>query len=225
LYYYTKIENVIALELDWIFTGLFIAESTKDAITLSSLTRDTWYTLSYDQEGQRMYVTLPDDVAEILEEEAERSGISPDKLFEDIITRAATFDIPLSKIDMVESPLPEFFSILECLSEHDIKEIARNEAERNFDNMLSLLSGNNNDFGSVIERFYERFSKYSGWFTFRYTVTGRERLRLSFQHTYGIKWSAFLSEYNQVVLDRFCNKVSLQALDDEVIFDVILNQD
>jgi hypothetical protein len=172
-----------------------------------------------------MYVTLSDDVAKFLEEESERNGISPDKLFEDIITRAATFDIPLSKIDMVESPLPEFFSILECLSEQDIKEIARNEAERNFDHILSLFSGNNNDFGSVIERFYEKFSKYSGWFTFKYTVTGRTELRLSFQHAYGIKWSAFLSEYNQVVLDRFCSKSSLQVLDNEVIFDVILNQD
>ena len=180
--------------------------------------------MSYDQEGQRRYVTLSDDVAKLLEKEAEESGISPDKLLEYIITRAATFDIPLSKIDMIESPLPEFFSILECLSEQDIKEIARNEAERNFDGILSLLSWNNNDFGSVIERFYERFSKYSGWFTFRYTVTGRKELRLSFQHTYGIKWSAFLSEYNRVVLDRFC-KSSLQARDDEVIFDVILNQD
>lgn len=172
-----------------------------------------------------MYVTLSEDVAKFLEEEAEESGIAPDKLLEDIITRAATFDIPLSKIDTVETPLPEFFSILECLSEQDIKEIARNDVERNFDGILSLLSGNNNDFGSVIERFYERFSKYSGWFTFRYTVTGRERLRLSFQHTHGIKWSIFLSEYNMVVLDRFCSKSSLQTLDDEVIFDIVLNQD
>ena len=131
--------------------------------------------MSYDQEGPRRYVTRwSNDVAKLLEEEAEESGISPDKLQEDIITRAATFDIPLSKINMVESPLPEFFSILKCLSEQDIKEIARNEAERNFDDILSLLSGNNNDFNSVIEKFYERFSKYSGWFTFRYIVTGRK---------------------------------------------------
>lgn len=168
---------------------------------------------------------LSDDVAELLEEEAERNGVSPDKLFENIITRAATFDIPLSKIGTVESPLPEFFSILECLSEHDIKEIARNEAERNFDDMLFLLSGNRDDFGSVIEQFYERFSKYSGWFTFKYTVTGRKEIKLSFQHTYGIKWSIFLSEYNRVVLAKFCSKSSLQTLDGEVIFDVVLNQD
>lgn len=172
-----------------------------------------------------MYVTLSDNVTKFLEEEAERDGISPDDLLDSILTRAVKFDIPLSKIDTVESPLPEFFSILECLSEQDIKEIARNEAERNFDYILSLLSGNNNDFGSVMERFYERFSKYSGWFTFRYVITGRKGLRLSFQHTYGIKWSIFLSEYNQVVLDKFCSKSNLQTLDNKVIFDVILNQD
>lgn len=181
--------------------------------------------MSYDQEGSRRYVTLSDDVAKLLEDEAEKSGISPDKLLEDIITRAVTFDIPLSKIDMVESPLPEFFSILECLSEQDIKEIARNEAERNFDRILSLFSGNHDDFNSVIEKFYERFSKYSGWFTFRYAITGRKGLRLLFEHTYGIKWSMFLSEYNQVVLDKFCSKSNLQTLDNEIIFDVILNQD
>jgi hypothetical protein len=181
--------------------------------------------LSYDQERSRLYVTLSEDVAKFIEEASEESGISPDTLFTDIITKAATFDIPLSKLDMVESPLPEFFSILDCLSEQDIKKIARNEAERNFDYILSLFSGNNNGFGSVIERFYERFSKYSGWFTFRYTVTGIKELRLSFEHTYGIKWSIFLSEYNQVVLDKFCSKSNLQTLDNEVIFDVILNQD
>ncbi|MGI0061836.1 MAG: CopG family transcriptional regulator [Nitrosotalea sp.] len=136
----------------------------------------------------RRYVTLPDDVAELLEEQAERSGISPDKLLEDIITRAATFDIPLSKIEMIDTPLPELQGILECLSEGDIKDIARNEAERNFDDILSLLSCNHDDFGSIIERFYERFSKYSGWFTFGYTVTGTSGLRLSFKHTHGIKW-------------------------------------
>lgn len=181
--------------------------------------------MSYDQERSRIYFTLSDDVAKLLEEEAEESGISPDKLLEDIMTRAATFDIPLSKMDIVDTPLPEFFGILECLSGDDIKEIARNEAERNFDGMLSLLSGNNNDFGSVIERFYERFSRYSGWFTFRYTITGRKELRLSFEHTHGIKWSIFLSEYNRVVLERFCSKSNLQTLDNEVIFDIILNQD
>ena len=181
--------------------------------------------MSYDQERSRIYFTLSEDVAKLLEEEAEESGISPDKLLEDIITRAATFDIPLSKSDMVESPLPEFFSTLECLSEQDIKEIARNEAERNFDRILSLFSGNHDDFGSVIEKFYERFSKYSGWFTFRYAITGRKGLRLSFEHTYGIKWSIFLSEYNQVVLDKFCSKSNLQTLDNKVIFNVVLNQD
>ena len=181
--------------------------------------------MSYDQEGSRRYITLSDDVVELLEEEAEKSGVAPDKLLEHIITRAVKFDIPLSKIDMIESPLPEFFSILECLPGDDIKEIARNEAERNFDGILSLLSGNNSDFNSVIEKFYERFSKYSGWFTFKYMITGRKRLRLSFQHTYGIKWSIFLSEYNQVVLDKFCSKSNLQTLDNEIIFDVILNQD
>ena len=62
---------------------------------------------------------------------------------------------------MVESPLPEFCSILDCLSEQDIKKIARNEAGRNFDRILSLFSGNHDDFNSVIEKFYERFSKYS----------------------------------------------------------------
>jgi hypothetical protein len=83
---------------------------------------------------------------------------------------------------------------------------------------------NHDYFGSVIERFYERFSKYSGWFTFGYTVTGTSGLRLSFKHTHGIKWSIFLSGYNQVVLDRFCSNVIMQTLDDDVVFDVILNQ-
>ncbi|HEX5457135.1 MAG TPA: hypothetical protein VFX64_01975 [Candidatus Nitrosotalea sp.] len=177
----------------------------------------------YDQFPKR-YITLDDDVALLLDEEAERSGISPDKLLEDIITKAATFDIPLSKIGMIETPLPELYGILECLSEEDIKNIARNEAERNFDDILSLLSVNQDYFGSVIEQFYERFSKYSGWFTFGYTVTGTSGLRLSFKHTYGIKWSIFLSGYNQVVLDRFCSNVIMQTLDDEVVCDVNLNQ-
>ena len=178
----------------------------------------------YNQDP-KIHVTLPNDIAEFLEEESERSGIAPDDLLDSILTRAVTFDLPLSKIDMVESPLPEFFSILECLSEQDIKEIARNEVERNFDRILSLFSGDHDDFNSVIEKFYERFSKYSGWFTFRYAITGRKGLRLLFEHTYGIKWSIFLSEYNQVVLDKFCSKSNLRTLDNEVIFDVILNQD
>ena len=34
------------------------------------------YTLSYDQEGQRMYVTLSEDVAKFLEEESETKSLS-----------------------------------------------------------------------------------------------------------------------------------------------------
>jgi hypothetical protein len=73
-------------------------------------------TLSGYDQSQKRYVTLDDDVVVLLDEEAERSGISPDKLLEYIITRAATFDILLSKIEMVETPLSELYGILECIS-------------------------------------------------------------------------------------------------------------
>ncbi|MGI0086715.1 MAG: hypothetical protein ACREBI_01980 [Nitrosotalea sp.] len=135
------------------------------------------------------------------------------------------FKCPLLKAGYVEIPNPEFQGYLDMLTTNDIKKVAREQAARNFDSVLSLLCGKPGDFNSMIERFYKIFSKYSGWFTFAYTVTGKNGLVLSFRHTKGIKWSIFLAEYNRVVLEKFCSKTSMQTLDNEVIFDVVLNQD
>ncbi|MGH2612728.1 MAG: hypothetical protein ACRDFB_06720, partial [Rhabdochlamydiaceae bacterium] len=110
-------------------------------------------------------VTLPDEFAEFLTVEADRQGITPDDLLDDIIREEVLFRHPLSKVGYVEIPNPEFQSYLDRLTINDIKEVAREQASRNFDSVLSLLRGKPGDFNSMIEQFYKIFSKYSGWFT------------------------------------------------------------
>lgn len=177
-----------------------------------------------DDKKSKRYVTLSDEVAELLAKEADRKGIKPEELFNNIIRSEMQFYSQLSKIGYVEILGPDFPLFLKMLQDSDIQKVARKCAATSFDSMLSLMHGRPNDPDSIIEKFYKMFERHSGWFTFKYGVTGNG-LRFVLEHTYGRKWSVFLSEYNTVIWEKMCNNIKPRIRDNAVSFDISLNHD
>jgi hypothetical protein len=90
-----------------------------------------------------------------------------------------------------------------------------------------LLDGHHN-LESVIQSYYEKFGRYSGWYSFRHIAAkngGNDGVhQLILQHTRGIKWSKYLANYNKAILGRFCEKVECTVDDKVVVFDVMAKE-
>ncbi|MDE1766454.1 MAG: hypothetical protein KGI27_09335 [Thaumarchaeota archaeon] len=145
-------------------------------------------------------------------------------MLNDIVKSETQFYFPLSKIGYVDIPGLDLPLCLEMLHDGDIRKVAGRSATRNFDSIMYLLHGRPNDPSSVIEKFYMMFDRYAGWFSFRYGVT-ENGLRLVLEHTYGRKWSVFLSEYNTVIWKNMCNNMESKIQDSAVSLDISLNRD
>lgn len=177
-----------------------------------------------DPRCRKIDVTLDDDVAVALAIEAEKKGITPDELFDDIVRKYTLCNFLLSEKDHVEFITPDFDLLLKRLEPEDIKDVARKQAEATFDEISNQWHVRLDDQHSIIEQFYKRYGRYTGWFDFKYGVT-RDGLRLTLSHTLDSKWSIFLAEYNDIILRKIFDTIQVQIHPQAVVFDVSLNQD
>lgn len=182
---------------------------------------------SYDGDdpmGKKRVVTLDDDVAVALAVEAEKEGITPDELLDDIVRKYALCNFLVSQKDHVEFLNPDLDIFLRLLEPDYIRDMARKQAEGTFDEISRLLHIKPDDPNSIIDKFYKKYGKYTGWFDFKYGVTNNG-LRLILSHTHDFKWSIFLAEYNDIILRKISNMLEVQIHPDAVVFNVSLNQD
>jgi hypothetical protein len=103
-----------------------------------------------------------------------------------------------------------------------LREIARDQVTRNFGALLALFKGNLS-ISSIIDSYYKTFGKYSGWYSFSYESV-KNLHRLTFQHTKGLKWSQFIAEYNQVILDKVSERVECHVDNNVVVFNIVPKQ-
>jgi hypothetical protein len=167
----------------------------------------------------RKSYSVPEDLALVLEKEAENMDTSSSTLLTQLIRKGLTFDLPLSKLGLVVFPSPCFQAMIEKIRLEELEELAREQAIRNFGILLSTFHGKL-DLFSITSTYYERFSKYSGWYTFKHEID-EENHRFVFEHTRGLKWSRYLAEYNHVILDKLSDKIDCQVDNNLVIFNVI----
>lgn len=167
----------------------------------------------------RKSYAIPEDLIEYFEKESRTRDSSSSTLVSQAMRKAAAFDIPLSKIGTVTVSVPCFQAIIERMKLEDLEDMAREQSTRNFGVLLSLLGGQP-DFFSILEKYYTIFGRYSGWYDFKHE-TSTKGYRLTFQHTKGIKWSRYLSEYNHVILSRLCDKIRCHVDNNVVNFEVI----
>lgn len=167
----------------------------------------------------RKSYSIPEDLVEYFEKESRVRDTTPSALVSYILKKAASFDLPLSRIGFVTIPAQCFKILIERMDRQDLEEVAVEQATRNFGVLLFLLDSSL-DFFSVLEKYYEPFGKYSGWYSFKHRMDP-ESYRLMFQHTSGSNWSEFLLKYNQTILERLCESITCRIEGNIVIFNVI----
>lgn len=182
------------------------------------------YHAGKDPRGKKIDVTLDDDVAVTLALEAEKQGITPDELLDDIVRKHILYNFLASHKDHVEFPNPDLDIILKLLKPDHIRDVARRQVEDTFDEISNQWHVRLDDPNSIIEQFYKRYGRHTGWFDFKYGVT-KDGLRLTLSHNHDSRWSIFLAEYNDTILRRIFDTIQVQIHPDAVVFDVSLSQD
>ncbi|MDE2588394.1 MAG: hypothetical protein KGL95_01840, partial [Patescibacteria group bacterium] len=157
-----------------------------------------------------------------LEKESARRNSNPSALLNQILAKWLTFDAPLEKIDPVTFTRHCVEALISKMDTDTLREIARDQATRNFGSLLSLFHGNLS-ISSIIESYYDNFGKYSGWYSFS-CENIRNLYRLTFHHTKGLKWSQFIAEYNQIILERVSERVECHVDNNVVVFTIIPKQ-
>jgi len=163
-----------------------------------------------------------EDILDELERESIAHDSNPSALLNKILRKWFSFDSPLGKIGTITFADPCFVAMISNMDTDYLREIAREQATRNFGALLALFHGNL-DIASIIDSYYENFGKYSGWYSFSCERVNN-LYRLIFQHTRGLKWSQFIAEYNQVILEKVSNKIDCHVDNNVVVFSVAPKQ-
>lgn len=166
----------------------------------------------------RRSYSLPEDVSDSFETEASRMDLSPSTLLVRLMRKWMLFDLPLQMIGTVTMTEPCFQSIINKSNPDLLHDIALEQSTKNFSAILSLFGGRT-EFYDVIDLYYERFGRYSGWYSFRHKVEKDHKIIL--HHKKGIKWSRFLADYNLPILESVSEKVDYNINNNLVIFNVL----
>lgn len=166
----------------------------------------------------RRSYSLPEDMTASFDMEASNLDVSPSALLARLMRKWLTFDLPLQTIGTVTITEPCFQSILNKMSSDVLREVALEQSTKNFGAILSLFGGKA-EFNDVIESYYKKFGRYSGWYSFKHTVDGKHKMIL--HHNRGIQWSRFLADYNMAVLEKISEKVDYNIDNNLVMFNVM----
>ena len=166
----------------------------------------------------RRSYSLPGDMVALFDTEASNQDVSPSVLLSRLMRKWLAFDLPLETIGTVTMAEPCFQSLLNKTSPDILHDVALEQSTNNFGTILSLFGGKA-EFNDIIDSYYRRFGKYSGWYSFRHKVDRDHKIIL--HHNKGIKWSRFLADYNLTVLERVSEKVDYNIDNSLVVFNVM----
>lgn len=147
---------------------------------------------------------------------------NPSALLNQILRKWLSFDSPLDKMGIVTFTDSCLEAMISKMDTDTLREIARDQATRNFGALLALFHGNL-ILSSIIESYYENFGRYSGWYSFS-CESIRNLYKMTFQHTRGLKWSQFVAEYNRVILEKVSERVECHVDNNVVVFTIVPKQ-
>ncbi|MEP0825319.1 MAG: hypothetical protein HRF40_07530 [Nitrososphaera sp.] len=170
----------------------------------------------------RKAFSIPEDLAASFENEAQTRDMHASTLLTQLMKKWITFDLPLQKIGLVSIPIPCFQSIIEKIDEKVLANVARQQSTKNFGAILSLLGGRAN-ISSIIESYYDRWGKYSNWYSFSFHKGSHNNYpdQISLYHAMDSKWSKYLAEYNSVILENHGCKIECKIDSRVVTFELI----
>jgi hypothetical protein len=157
---------------------------------------------------------IAEEWLEVLNEEAEKQGISVNALLNRLLQQYAYIRFML-RYGAITISRKGFVALLECCPEDKVRENGKNAGSTITRDML-LTMGAAPDYSFVILLIKKILSEFAGWFECDHHVK-RDTEILHFRHDLGIMWSIYLeaaaSEMFQSVLDK---KVTTQFSDSSV---------
>jgi hypothetical protein len=133
---------------------------------------------------------IDEEWIKVLNEEAEKQGISVNSLMNRILQQYAYIRYML-RYGAITLTRKGFVALLECCPEDEVKEKGRNAGSEITRDML-LTMGVAPDYNFVILLVKKILAEFAGWFECDHHVK-RDREILHLRHDLGIKWSIYLS--------------------------------
>ena len=157
---------------------------------------------------------IDEEWLKVLNEEAERQGVSVNSLLNRLLQQYAYIRYML-RYGAITLTRKGFSSLLECCPEDKVRENGRNAGSTITRDML-LTMGVAPDYGFVILLVKKILSEFVGWFECDHHVK-RDKETLHLRHDLGIKWSIYLSEVAAGTFNSILNKeVTIELSDSSV---------
>jgi len=150
----------------------------------------------------------------VLNEEAEKQGVSVNSLLNRILQQYAYIRYML-RYGAITLTRKGFSGILECCPEDKVRENGRNAGSTITRDIL-LTMGVTPNYSFVILLVKKILSEFAGWFECDHHVK-RDKEILHLRHDLGIKWSIYLSEVAAGTFNSILNKeVTIELSDSSV---------
>lgn len=145
------------------------------------------------QRTVRVDIDLPEDIARQLEDEASTRNQSVKALVGLVLSRYASYQRYADSVGSVTINKAVFTSLLEAVPQAKLETIASTIG----DSVVRQAFDSHNvaySLDSLVKNYFEPSSKYSGWYGLD-TEAATYGRRMTLNHKYGKKWSAFLGAY------------------------------
>ena len=141
---------------------------------------------------------------EVLQEEAEREGISINALLNKILQQYSRNYRHAGRYGVVLLTRPTFASIIRCCSEGALIETAKaSGSTRTKDALRTLGIPSNHD--SLVAFIRDNLGEFAGWFKFNHHIM-EDKEMLHLRHVFGNKWSIFIAETISTMFEFILNK-------------------
>ncbi len=148
---------------------------------------------------------ISDDWDLILNEEAERQGMSANALIDKILRRYALFDRYTDRLDILNLPNRTLRGIIQFMPDERLTEEGEKNGSLDAVDFFNSL-GYPRDYETFIYLITEHFGShtFARWFQcFHHQLESRDLFHL--QHNLGRKWSIFVESYLRTILKKITN--------------------
>jgi predicted helicase len=159
----------------------------------------------------------------IVNEEAEREGISPNALMNRVLQDYCMFGRNLKRFPAITLSQKVFSKIIASCQEEKLRIIARESGVKSFRDVFKTL-GLDLSLENIFYFIKELLSRYANWFTYSYHIKKKMRV-FHLRHYCGENWSVYLSELITAVIDNCLNiKPKVEFSEETVTIYVPVNQ-
>ena len=157
---------------------------------------------------------IDEEWLQVLNEEAERQGVSVNALLNRLLQQYAYIRTML-RYGAITITRKGFASLIACVPEDKLKENGRNSGA-NITKDLLLTMGVTPNYNFVLLLIKKILAEFAGWFECDHHIKQNKEI-LHFRHDLGINWSIYLSEVSAATFNSILNQeVSIEHTESSV---------